>query len=175
MENYEHGLLFDPALSAEIKERFCYVDADPEFGKRLFFENSGGSLRLKASVEEQAKYQAFPDCPERVHARSKELKRIQLRGIDDVMHVVFGASGRRAADGDDRLPVHVPDGGRHSGELPGYQRRHLRAGASLRLRRREVLLRKDWQGVPCGSGQSQNRRHRPRGDPPAWWTRTPAC
>ncbi len=54
MENYEHGLLFDPALSAEIKERFCYVDADPEFGKRLFFENSGGSLRLKASVEEQA-------------------------------------------------------------------------------------------------------------------------
>ena len=93
MENYEHGLLFDPALSAEIKERFCYVDADPEFGKRLFFENSGGSLRLKASVEEQAKYQAFPDCPERVHARSKELKRIQLRGIDDVMHVVFGASG----------------------------------------------------------------------------------
>ena len=32
MENYEHGLLFDPALSAEIKERFCYVDADPEFG-----------------------------------------------------------------------------------------------------------------------------------------------
>ena len=28
MENYEHGLLFDPALSAEIKERFCYVNAD---------------------------------------------------------------------------------------------------------------------------------------------------
>ena len=27
MENYEHGLLFDPALSAEIKERFCYVNA----------------------------------------------------------------------------------------------------------------------------------------------------
>ena len=93
MENYEHGLLFDPALSAEIKKRFCYVDADPEFGTRLFFENSGGSLRLKASVEEQARYQAFPDCPERVHARSKELKRIQLRGIDDVMHVIFGASG----------------------------------------------------------------------------------
>ena len=60
MENYEHGLLFDPALSAEIKERFCYVDADPEFGKRLFFENSGGSLRLKASVEEQAKYRPSP-------------------------------------------------------------------------------------------------------------------
>ena len=157
MENYEHGLLFDPALSAEIKERFCYVDADPEFGKRLFFENSGGSLRLKASVEEQAKYQAFPDCPERVHARSKELKRIQLRGIDDVMHVVFGASGgallteMTASQCMFQMVGAILE--------PGYQRRHLRAGASLRLRRREVLLRKDWQGVPRGSGQSQDRRH----------------
>ncbi len=86
-------LLFDPALSAEIKDRFYYVDADPEFGKRLFFENSGGSLRLKASVEAQAKYQAFPDCPERLHDRSRALKKVQLHGIDDIMHIVFGASG----------------------------------------------------------------------------------
>ena len=56
MQNLNEGLLFDPALSAEIKDRFYYVDADPEFGQRLFFENSGGSLRLKASVEAQAKY-----------------------------------------------------------------------------------------------------------------------
>ena len=100
MENYEHGLLFDPALSAEIKKRFCYVDADPEFGTRLFFENSGGSLRLKASVEEQARYQAFPDCPERVHARSKELKRIQLSGSRSrqrhLFHLSAKARGRNA-------------------------------------------------------------------------------
>ena len=70
-----------------------YVDADPEFGQRLFFENSGGSLRLKASVEAQAKYQAFPDCPERLHDRSRALKKVQLHGIDDIMHIVFGASG----------------------------------------------------------------------------------
>ena len=63
MQNLNEGLLFDPALSAEIKDRFYYVDADPEFGQRLFFENSGGSLRLKASVEAQAKY---------VPARSKK-------------------------------------------------------------------------------------------------------
>ena len=53
MQNLNEGLLFDPALSAEIKDRFYYVDADPEFGQRLFFENSGGSLRLKASVDSQ--------------------------------------------------------------------------------------------------------------------------
>ena len=61
MQNLNEGLLFDPALSAEIKDRFYYVDADPEFGQRLFFENSGGSLRLKASVEAQAKYQALAE------------------------------------------------------------------------------------------------------------------
>ena len=93
MQNLNEGLLFDPALSAEIKDRFYYVDADPEFGQRLFFENSGGSLRLKASVEAQAKYQAFPDCPERLHDRSRALKKVQLHGIDDIMHIVFGASG----------------------------------------------------------------------------------
>ena len=82
MQNLNEGLLFDPALSAEIKDRFYYVDADPEFGQRLFFENSGGSLRLKASVEAQAKYQAFPDCPERLHDRSRALKKVQLHGID---------------------------------------------------------------------------------------------
>ena len=93
MQNLNEGLLFDPALSAKIKDRFYYVDADPEFGQRLFFENSGGSLRLKASVEAQAKYQAFPDCPERLHDRSRALKKVQLHGIDDIMHIVFGASG----------------------------------------------------------------------------------
>lgn len=79
MQNLNEGLLFDPALSAEIKDRFYYVDADPEFGQRLFFENSGGSLRLKASVEAQAKYQAFPDCPERLHDRSRALKSAAAR------------------------------------------------------------------------------------------------
>lgn len=91
MQNYSHGLLFSPELSKEIKDKFYYVDEDPEFGRRLFFENSGGSLRLKDSVQEQAKYQAFADCPERSHARSRELKKIQLKGIDDIMKVIMGA------------------------------------------------------------------------------------
>lgn len=83
--------MFSKELSAEIKDRFYYVDADPEFGERLFFENSGGSLRLKESVLKQAEYQAYPDCPERTHNRSLDLKRVQLQGIDDIMKVVFGA------------------------------------------------------------------------------------
>lgn len=91
MSDLNRGILFSPELSREIKDRFCYVDEDPDFGPRLFFENSGGSLRLKAAVEAQAKYQAFADCPERLHARSRSLKSVQLQGIRDIMEVVFGA------------------------------------------------------------------------------------
>ena len=130
MQNLNEGLLFDPALSAEIKDRFYYVDADPEFGQRLFFENSGGSLRLKASVEAQAKYQAFPDCPERLHDRSRALKKVQLHGIDDIMHIVFGASGV-AHLGDDRLAGDVPDCRRDPRKLPWQERGHVRARASV--------------------------------------------
>lgn len=91
MQEYKDGLLFSQELTREIKDRFYYVDADPEFGERLFFENSGGSLRLKAAVEKQAEYQAFADCPERIHNRSLKLKQVQLNGINDVMNVIFGA------------------------------------------------------------------------------------
>ena len=48
---YPHGLLFDEKLQKELKEKFYYADEDPEYGARLFFENSGGSLRLKKCVE----------------------------------------------------------------------------------------------------------------------------
>ena len=90
MQDLSQGLLFSHALSKEIKDRFYYVDEDPDSGKRLFFENSGGSLRLKASVEAQAKYQAFADCPERLHSRSRALKDVQLQGTSDIMEVIFG-------------------------------------------------------------------------------------
>lgn len=93
MPSYDDGLLFSEDLTREIKDKFYYVDADPEFGERLFFENSGGSLRLKDSVIKQAECQGFADCPERTHNRSLLLKQIQLKGIDDVMHVIFGAKG----------------------------------------------------------------------------------
>ena len=92
MNEIKNGSLFSEALSAQIKDRFYYVDADPEFGERLFFENSGGSLRLKASVEKQAEYQAYADCPERIHNPSLQLKEVQLNGINDSMKINFGAS-----------------------------------------------------------------------------------
>jgi len=87
----EKGFTFDPALQKEIKSRFYYVDVDPKGRKRLFFENSGGSLRLKAAVEAKAKYEQIPDCPERYHDISMHLRQVKENGIKDILEVIFGA------------------------------------------------------------------------------------
>ena len=91
MKITDQKVLFDPALQAEIKDRFFYVNEDCRGRKRQFFENSGGSLRLKAAVEAKTKFEMIPDCPERVHDISLMLKEVKAKGIRDIMEVIFGA------------------------------------------------------------------------------------
>lgn len=88
---HENGLLFEKEFQKELKSKFCYADADPQYGERLFFENSGGSLRLKKCVEAKARLEEFPDCPERIHERSMWLKSIVDNGTKDILQTVFGA------------------------------------------------------------------------------------
>ena len=84
-------ILFDPKLQSEIKDRFYYANEDYLGRKRQFFENSGGSLRLKAAVSEKARLEKIPDCPERVHDTSLMLKQVKADGIRDIMEIIFGA------------------------------------------------------------------------------------
>lgn len=51
----KYGELFSDEYQKSLKEQFCYADTDPDYGDRLFFENSGGSLRLRAAVESQSR------------------------------------------------------------------------------------------------------------------------
>ena len=88
---YPHGLLFEEDLQKELKEKFYYADEDPEYGERLFFENSGGSLRLKKCVEAKEKTERFPDCPERIHERSLNLKSMVDNGTKEILEIIFGA------------------------------------------------------------------------------------
>lgn len=83
--------VFDEALQKEIKSKFCYMDEDMFGHKRLFFENSGGSLRLKACVDAKAKYEMIPDCPLRYHDVSEQLHEVKAKGISDLLEVIFGA------------------------------------------------------------------------------------
>ncbi|MBE6969037.1 MAG: aminotransferase class V-fold PLP-dependent enzyme [Ruminococcaceae bacterium] len=92
MKITKEKVFFDPALQAEIKDRFYYVNEDYLGRKRQFFENSGGSLRLKAAVAEKARLEMIPDCPERIHDTSMMLKKVKADGIKDIMEVIFGAN-----------------------------------------------------------------------------------
>lgn len=90
MKNYPKGLLFSEELQKEIKSRFLNIDSDPEAGDRVFFENAGGSLRLKAANEAYTEADGFPDCDSRKHKRAKALRKKTLQGFAD-LRVIFNA------------------------------------------------------------------------------------
>lgn len=85
------GILFDDDFQKSLKQQFYYADADPEKGERLFFDNSGGSLRLKKCVEAKALLEQFPDCPERIHQRSLYLKGLVEEGTKQILEIMFQA------------------------------------------------------------------------------------
>ncbi|RQU79097.1 aminotransferase class V-fold PLP-dependent enzyme [Burkholderia cenocepacia] len=87
------GALFPDALMQQIKSRFHHVDRDVDGRERLFFDNAGGSFRLKAAVDAYARVDALPDCPERIHARALDLQAIQSRGEDDVRTILNAQGG----------------------------------------------------------------------------------
>ena len=82
------GEPFDSQMQKEIRDRFYYINFDPDLGKRIFFENSGGSLRLKQCVRVKSEYEQFPDCPERIHERALELCKVQEKGVEDILRVI---------------------------------------------------------------------------------------
>ena len=88
----DHGSAFAAGLSSEIKARFHHVDHDFMGRERLYFENAGGSLRLKAALEAVVRVDAVPDSAERIHEVAAWLKQVQVRGLADV-RLMLNASG----------------------------------------------------------------------------------
>lgn len=84
-------IFFNSALQAKIKDRFYYVNADHLGRKRQFFENSGGSLRLKKVIEVKANFEKISDCPERTNDIAVMLRKVKADGIRDIMEVILGA------------------------------------------------------------------------------------
>lgn len=88
---FNHGVLFSDTYQKKLKSQFYYADKDPQYGARLFFENSGGSLRLKKAVEAKAAIEEFPDCPERARGRGFDLADYVKNGTQEILEVIFGA------------------------------------------------------------------------------------
>lgn len=89
----DHGVLFSDELMREIKNRFHYVDHDLNGRDRLFFDNAGGSFRLKAAVDQFARIDAIPDCPERIHELAVVLQQVQTDGTADVRTILNARGG----------------------------------------------------------------------------------
>ncbi|MEM5367693.1 aminotransferase class V-fold PLP-dependent enzyme [Paraburkholderia azotifigens] len=87
------GQLFSASLMEQIKRRFHYVDHDVDGSARLFFDNAGGSFRLKAALEAFSRIDALPDCPERIHERALYLQDIQTQGEADIRRILNARDG----------------------------------------------------------------------------------
>ena len=91
----------DDALMAQIRDRFFHVESDPVTGPRIFLENGGGSLILKAAIEKSAETAAYPDSPSRRNETAGHIAQIMRKGKADLGHffgaesgqIVYGATG----------------------------------------------------------------------------------
>ena len=71
-------------LLDDIRNRFAQVDACPQQGPRVFFENAGGALTLNSVVDTSRTYAALPDNQGRDNAGSHELVRVITKAKDDM-------------------------------------------------------------------------------------------
>ncbi|MCR5161903.1 MAG: aminotransferase class V-fold PLP-dependent enzyme [Lachnospiraceae bacterium] len=85
--------MFSAGELAWIRSRFFYVDRDHYGRDRLFFDNAGGSLRLKAAEEEFHRIDSIPDASEHSNAVAKELAKIEDEGREAIRRILFNAKG----------------------------------------------------------------------------------
>ncbi|MES2184794.1 MAG: aminotransferase class V-fold PLP-dependent enzyme [Pseudomonadota bacterium] len=91
--NHPQGKLFPSDLLDQIRDRFLLVDQDAQGQSRLYFENAGGSLRLKAALDAVVRTDQMPDSASRIHASAGLLKQVQRQGIDDVRLLLNARGG----------------------------------------------------------------------------------
>jgi selenocysteine lyase/cysteine desulfurase len=92
--------LFPAALLCEIRTKFHHVDACPVTGRpRVFFENGGGSLKLKAAIARDGEISAIPDQEQRDNEASRFLKKVLEDGRAD-LRVFFGAESGQVISGE---------------------------------------------------------------------------
>ena len=90
MSTYTDRMFTEEEL-AEIRAQFYYVDEDYYGKKRLFFDNAGGSLRLKKAEEAFHRIDSMPDASEHSNSLALELAALEDRGREDIKHVIFNA------------------------------------------------------------------------------------
>lgn len=90
---YPNGKLFDMDELSALRECFDYVDCDHLGRRRLFFDNAGGSLRLKAASDAFDFISRMPDASEHTNENALYLAELEENVKRDIMCTVFNAHG----------------------------------------------------------------------------------
>lgn len=89
-----NGQLLNDNLLQEIRDKFHHVDFDPITNReRIYFDNAGGSFRLKSVSDIFSKLDALPDCSERQHQVAKKMNQIEEQGLEDIKLILNADSG----------------------------------------------------------------------------------
>lgn len=92
-DNYKNGQLMPAELTAQVREKYHFVDMDPfTKKKRLFFDNSGGSFRLKAASDAFKQVDDLPNCGGHGGAASDYLDSLRGQACQDIS-TMFNAEG----------------------------------------------------------------------------------
>lgn len=84
-DNIKNGQLMPAELTAQIREKYHHVDMDPFTKKnRLFFDNSGGSFRLKAASDAFKNVDDLPNCGGHGGAASDYLDSLRTQACKDI-------------------------------------------------------------------------------------------
>ena len=92
MEKIER--VFNPDLMVEIRNRFTNVNSDPISGKRIYFENAGGTLKLKSILELINFYSSLPDNFGRRNKTSQKMDEAMAKGREDIALLLGARSGK---------------------------------------------------------------------------------
>lgn len=92
---YPNGKLFTAKELKEIRAKFEYTDRDFLGNERLFFDNAGGSLRLKEAAEAFDAVNRIPDASEHSNKIALHLEKLEEEAKEDIMKTVFNASRGR--------------------------------------------------------------------------------
>lgn len=88
----EKGKLFNQEEMKQIRDSFYHMEKDIDGTERLYFDNAGGSYRLKAAEDRFHEIDSIPDCSERHHERAIFLQNIEEQGKDDI-RTIFNVKG----------------------------------------------------------------------------------
>ncbi len=89
---YETGKLFNETEMNYVRDSFYYMEEDKNGNPRLYFDNAGGSYRLKKAEERFREIDMIPDCSERHHEMAVYLQSIEEAGKEDI-RTIFNVKG----------------------------------------------------------------------------------